>query len=318
MNTYLIVGTINYFIEKEVKKIINDNPKITFDLECETLQDLINEASFSSLFEDKKYIVVRNSKLFYAGKKGEDSTKIKKEMELFQKYLENENKDVFLIFILDKKPDTKKKITKLLIDSNNYIEIKSLTKTEIKNELLKYVEDLKYKIDDNSLWYIINNSLNNFDLCLREIEKLLIFYNEPTYIKYDDVLSLVSKNIRDNNYDLIDSIMERNLNDSLINFKIIKIYKIDPIVIFMGITSEIRKTYKLYLLQKQKVSYNEILKTLNVYDFQLKKYERYLRIYNESELKNLLLSLNKYDFMLKSKNIDKELLLYKYIIENCE
>lgn len=318
MNTYLIVGTINYFIDKEVKKIIKDHPKITFDLECDTLHDLINEASFSSLFNDQKYIIVKNSKLFYAGKKGEDSTKIKKEMELLQKYLENENKNVHLIFILDKKPDSKKKITKIISDNNNYIEIKSLTKTEMKNELKQYIEVHKYKIDDNSLWYIINNSLNNFDICIKEIEKLMIFYSNPTYIKYDDVLSLVCKNIKDNNYDLIDSIMERKLNESLINLKIIKLYKVDPIVIFMGLASEIRKTYKLFLLQKNKVSFNEILKELNAYDFQLKKYESYLRIYNETELKSLLLSLNKYDFILKSKNIDKELLLYKYIIENCE
>ena len=58
MNTYLIVGTINYFKEKEVKKIIKDNPHITFDLECNTLEELITEASFSSMFDDKKYIVV--------------------------------------------------------------------------------------------------------------------------------------------------------------------------------------------------------------------------------------------------------------------
>ena len=59
MNTYLIVGTINYFKEKEVKKIIKDNPYITFDLECSTLEELITEASFSSMFDDKKYIIVK-------------------------------------------------------------------------------------------------------------------------------------------------------------------------------------------------------------------------------------------------------------------
>ena len=50
----------------------------------------------------------------------------------------------------------------------------------------------------------------------------------------------------------------------------------------------------------------------------LKKYFNYLRIYNENELKSMLINLNKYDYILKSKNVDKEMLLYKFIIENCE
>ena len=49
-----------------------------------------------------------------------------------------------------------------------------------------------------------------------------------------------------------------------------------------------------------------------------KKYFNYLRIYNENELKSMLINLNKYDYILKSKNVDKEMLLYKFIIENCE
>ena len=32
----------------------------------------------------------------------------------------------------------------------------------------------------------------------------------------------------------------------------------------------------------------------------------------------MLINLNKYDYILKSKNVDKEMLLYKFIIENCE
>lgn len=318
MNTYLIVGTINYFKEKEVKKIIKDNYYITFDLECNTLEELINEASFSSMFNDKKYIVVKNSKLFYASKKDNDSIKIKNDIDLLSRYLENENKDVYLIFLLDKKPDGKKKITKLIGENNNIIEIKSLSKTEMKQELKKYTEENKFKIEDRSLWYIINNSLNNFDICINELNKLMLYYLKPCNIEYNMVLKLVSTNIVDNNYELIDSIMERKLFESLNNLKIIKTYKVDPIVIFLGLASEIRKTYRTLLYKKKNYSFSDIMTKMGMQDYQLKKYDNYLRLYNEDELKNMLISLNNYDYILKSKNIDKEMLLYKFIIENCE
>ena len=318
MNTYLIVGTINYFKEKEVKKIIKDNPYITFDLECSTLEELITEASFSSMFDDKKYIIIKNAKFFYPSKKDNNTDKIKGEIELFNRYLVDENKKVYLIFMLDKKPDGKKKITKTLSEHNNIIEIKSLTKTEMKEELKKYVELNKFKIDDDSLWYIINNSLGNFDICLSEINKLMLYYLQPCYIENSIVKKLVSNNTTDNNYQLIDSIMERKLFESLDNLKIIKTYKVDPIVIFLGVASEIRKTYRVYLYSKLNYSFGDILKAMGIQDFQLKKYFNYLRIYNENELKSMLINLNKYDYILKSKNVDKEMLLYKFIIENCE
>ena len=146
----------------------------------------------------------------------------------------------------------------------------------------------------------------------------MLYYLQPCYIENSIVKKLVSNNTTDNNYQLIDSIMERRLFESLDNLKIIKTYKVDPIVIFLGVASEIRKTYRVYLYSKLNYSFGDILKAMGIQDFQLKKYFNYLRIYNENELKSMLINLNKYDYILKSKNVDKELLLYKFIIENCE
>lgn len=318
MNTYIINGTINYYIDKEVKKIIKDDNYVTFDLACNTLEDLINEASFSSMFDDKKNIIVKNSTVFFASSKDTDTDLAKKDSELLLSYLKDENKNVVLIFILNKKPDSKKKITKLIDVEGHIINIPRMTKTDMKNELSSIIKKEGYTIDSNDLWYIVNSCLNNFDIALSEVKKIMLYYNNPTHIESDTVSALLCNNVKENNFELIDSIIERKLSISLNNLVIIKTYKVDPIVIFMGIISEMRKTYYIMLLKRNGYNYNEILRFLQIADFQYEKYEKYLKLYNENELKESLLKLSDIDYILKSQNIDRELILYKYILETCE
>lgn len=318
MNTYIISGTISYFINKEIKNIIKDNKYISYDLACLSLDDLLNEASFVSMFGDKKYIVVKNAPYFFASKKEKETKVREEEINKLLRYLNNENKDTTIIFVLNNKPDTRKKITKLIIDNNNYISIPDMRKTEMKEELKKYIYENKYKIDDKSLWYILDSTLNNFDMCINELNKIMIYYNTECFIKYEDVLKLCPKLISDNSFILVDSIMERKLYDSIKNIIILRTYKIDPIIIFMSLVSEIRKTLYLDLYKGACLGYSDILKEMDIRDFQYKKYDNYLRIYNRKELEKLLVELSKYDVSLKSENVNNELLLYKYIVSNCE
>jgi DNA polymerase III subunit delta len=314
MNTYIISGTINYFVNKELKKIIKDNTYVSYDLACSKLEEVLNEASIVSMFGEKKYIVIRNAPYFNQVK----NKLQEEETEKLLRYLNNENKDTYLIFLLDKKPDSRKKITKLIIENNNYIEIPLMYKSDMKNELHKYVEEHNYKIDDKTLYYILDSSLNNFDISIKELDKIMLYYNIPCTINYIDVTKLCNKLISDNTYILVDSIMERKLYESINNIIILKTYKIDPIVIFMSLASEVRKTLYIDLLRNKNLSYRDILKYMNMQEFQYKKYDNYLKIYNRKELVSMLILLSKYDVILKSENIDNELLLYKYIISNCE
>lgn len=317
MNTYLISGTSNYFIEKEIDKIVKDNSKVTVDLNTCSIDELLNEASFSSLFNDKKYLIIKNCVNFYASKK-EDSERLKKENERLYQYLTHENPSTYLIFYLTKNPDSKKKITKIITDAGNNIKLPSLNKTQIKEELKKIVEGHKFDITDDSLWHIVNNSLNNFDIAQKELEKIFLYYESPTMIKLEDVKALVSKNIKDNNFELIDAIINRNLKKSLEQLSVIKVFKTDPTIIFLSLASEFRKALDVLIMQQNKYSYGEILSELGIMDFQYQKYQNIHRLYTKKELQDTLLNLSKLDVILKSQNYDKELLLYKYILENCE
>ena len=113
---YILYGTINYLINKEISKIIEDNniDEINinkYDLTNTYLTDIINDASSMSLFDDKKVIIVNNSYIFT----GTTKKALEQDSTILENYLNNINDNTILIFIVNNdKLDERKKITKLV------------------------------------------------------------------------------------------------------------------------------------------------------------------------------------------------------------
>ena len=319
MNAYLIVSETIYNIENKLKELKDGIENIiTFIMDDNTIDEVLQEASYFSMFEDKKCIVVKNAKMF-ATNKNKDTNKSKEDSDKLLKYLEQENPNTNtkLVFILNGKADSKKKIYNVIKDNNNLFLYPNLTKTEMKNELSKILSKDGYKIDDASLWYIINNSLGNFDLAVNEINKIKIYYGKPCLIKYEDVIGLTSKTIEDNNFKLVDFIINRDLENSLKYLQEAKILKVEPNIILSLIYREFRLMLSVMLYEKNKVTYSEILKNLRLADWQYNKIKNNLNIYNMREIKEEIVKLSNIDYKCKSGLINKDVMLTEYILDLC-
>ena len=315
MNTYLIVSETNYHTSLKLKELTsNIDNVITFNMNENTIDDVLSEASYFSMFDDKKCIIVKNSKIFQSSKK-EDSKKIKEDIDKLLNYLNNENKNTILIFISNKNVDTRKKIYNILNSNNNVFIYNSMTKTDMKNELNKIVLNNNYKIDDNTLWYIINNSLSNFDICINELNKIFLYYNKPTYIKYDDVINLTSSYIEDNNFKLVESIISRDLNTSLKLLQDLRILKVEPSMILSLLYREFKLMLSIIIYENNHISYKDILSNLKIQEWQYNKIKNNIRLYNIKEIKEEIVKLSVLDYKLKSGLLNKDVVLIDYIME---
>ena len=317
MNTYLIISETIYFMQNTLNTLKNgiDNV-VSFNLQENTLSEVLEEASYLSMFNDQKCIIVKNAQIF-ASNKGVESKKYKEDADKLLKYLDNENKNVKLIFVLNGKADSKKKIYSILNEHNNVYTEKKITKTDIKNELNKIVIDNGYTIEDKSLWYIINNSLGNLDLCVNELNKLFIYYSKKCAIKYEDVIALTSKGIEENNFKLVDSIINKNLEESLKNLKEAQIFKIEPSVIIALLYREFRLMLSVKLYEEVRLKPIEIMSNLKLADWQLQKVKANLQMYNKDEIKTQIIKLGDIDYQYKSGLINKDVVLIKYILNLC-
>jgi len=317
MKTYLIISETIYHSEEKLQELkAGIDNIITFNMDEHSMDDILEEASYFSMFDDLKCVVVKNAKVFGSCKGGE-TNKVKEDSQKLLKYLEQENKNTKLIFVYNGKPDSKKKIYNILKENNNVFAYPSLTKTEIKNEINKIVMRNGYKIDDSSLWYIINNSLGNFDLAINEIKKIMIYYSEPTLIKYEDVIALTSKTLEDNNFKLVDSIINRDLDNSLKYLNEAKTLKVEPNIILSLIYREFRLMLSILLYETNKSIHSEVLKELKLADWQYNKVKNNLRMYNLREIKEEIVKLSEIDYKLKSGLLNKDIVLINYILDLC-
>lgn len=318
MNTYLIVSETIYHSEKKLQELKRDiHNVITFNMDENTMDEILEEASYFSMFDDRKCIIVKNAKIFSSSKK-EESKKTKEDSDKLLNYLNNENKNTKIIFICNGKVDSKKKIYNIIKENNNLFIYKSLTKTEMKNELYNIAKNNGYNIDDKSIWHIINNSLGNFDLAINELKKIMIYYSNPTQIKYEDVIALTSKTLEENNFKLVDSIISRDLSNSLKYLEESKILKVEPTVIISLLYREFKLMLSSLIYEENKYSYNEILKNLKLADWQYQKIKNNLRLYNKNELKDEIVKLSNLDYKCKSGFLNKDVMLINYIMDLCE
>ena len=252
-NVYLISSSSVYLMEEEIKKIVKDNPYNSFDLNNTELDDVLEEASYFSLFDEAKYMVVKNANVFMATKRKKedvDDDNVSKKDEKLLQYLENPNSNTILIFTVYGKPASNKKIVKIIKDRYNYIEIVDFKPAELISEAENLLKEDGYKASKDTLQYIVSNCLNNYDLIVNEIEKIKLYYGKGIKLDIESIEGIVSKNIEDNNFKFIDAVMDKNIKEAFRIFDDLMIQKVEPIMLLSMFAKEnrniliVKKIYK--------------------------------------------------------------------------
>lgn len=313
MNVYLIASNSYRLLQEKLGEILSDNPYTSFDLLYDSLEDVLEEALYFSFFEEKKYIVVRNAFLFGSAKKKTEEKKDTKNEEKLLQYLKNPNPNTVLIFTLNGKVDGKKKITSAIKEWGEVLSLDDLKPSEIKEKMIAYLKKDGYKIDANSITHIMNHCLNNYDLILNELDKIKLFYGKGCMISFLDVTHIVSRLLEDNYFKFLDAVMNKNVKEALLIYEDLKVQKIEPFVLLVMLSKEIRNT----LLVKQLGAKNkkELMATLEMkYDFQIDKLINRSYSFKEEELEDYLLYLASLDYQIKSGKVDKKNAIFLFIL----
>ena len=211
---YLLYGLEDYLIQEEIKKII-EKDKIEeininkYNLENNMIDNVIEDATTISLFQDKKVIIVENAYIF----SGTINKKLPEQnTDLLLDYLNHSNPNTVLIFTLIKdKIDTRKKITTLMKKNGTIKEFNTVS--NINNWITKELEP--YQMDKKEVEYFINRVGNNLSILKEEIDKLKLYKDDEKVITQKDIEQLTHKNIDTDIFKLIDSILSTRKKESL-------------------------------------------------------------------------------------------------------
>lgn len=311
MNIYLISNESYRLINKEIKKIVKNNNFEIFNMNKSSIKEILEEASYFSLDNNQKYLVVTNADVFSADKVNDTTT------DSLLNYFNNPNPNTVIIFTTQKPIDSRKKVVKELKSKYKIINTPKMDKKTINSLLTNYVKGQDFDIDWETVNYIINNSYSNLDIMFNELDKIMLYYNFPCRIKYQDVVAIVGTELDNNNFHFVSAVVEKKLDDALKLLNSLKIYKVDSNVLATLLAREYRLMYYVKKMYQNKISLSEICSNLSLADWQVNKLYNNGIHYSESELLKNLVDLCNIDMNIKKGIWDKDIALYGFLLDAC-
>jgi DNA polymerase III subunit delta len=294
---YLLISDDYFIISYKIKEIIKSNSEaevIKFDLQDNTLEEVMNALNTLNLFMTKKIVIVYHS---------ENITESKE----LEQYLNNPLEDNILVMVANSL-DERKKITKLLKSKlkllNNHINMDEIINEELEN----------YQMDQNTRRYLIDYCNHDNDQILNELAKLKLYKLDEQKITKDDINKVVKKNIDDNIFNLVDYIVKKDQKKALEVYNNLIFYGEEPIKIMILVANKIRLIYQVKVLAKEK-SLDEISEHLKVHLFPIKLAKEMSYSYSEQELINYLTKLSELDMNIKQGQIMPEMGFRMFIFE---
>jgi DNA polymerase-3 subunit delta len=310
MNVYLISCESYRLIAKELQKLISNNSYTLFNMNKVSINEVLDEASYFSLDNNKKYLVVNNANFFGTEKLKED------EEEKLIRYIENPNLSTILIFTTQNGIDSRKKIVKKLKDNKALINITKLDKRALNMTLTNYLKENDYSIDYNTINYIMDNCYGSLDIMFQELDKIMLYYNYPCTIKMADIKKIIGEEADNNNFHFVDAVVNKDLELALKVLEGLKVYKVEPTVLISLLAREYRLMYFVKKLYKEKNT-NEIMNYLSLADWQVNKLYTNSVKFTEKELLDNLVNLCNIDLFIKNGNWDKSTALYSFLMDAC-
>ena len=311
MNIYLISNESYRLINKEIKKIVKNNNFEIFNMNKSSIKEILEEASYFSLDNNQKYLVVTNADVFSADKVNDTTT------DSLLNYFNNPNPNTILIFTTQKPLDSRKKIVKELKNKYKVINNAKMDKKTINSLLTNYVKEQDFDMDWETVNYIINNCYSNLDIMFNELDKIMLYYNFPCRIKYQDVVAIVGTELDNNNFHFVSAVVEKKLDEALKLLNSLKIYKVDSNVLATLLAREYRLMYYVKKMYQNKISLSEICSNLSLADWQVNKLYNNGIHYSESELLKNLVDLCNIDMNIKKGIWDKDIALYGFLLDAC-
>ncbi len=307
---YLLYGTENYLLEKEIDKIIEKNGLeminvVRYDYTVDSLSKILEDCETVSFFSDKKGVIVDNALLFNRGKGTEE------EINQLLPYLKQPNPSTILIFLNHNATvDNTKKITKAIKEVGV---LKELTTSNPLTEIEEMFEG--YKIDKTSVRLFQERVGEELTILKEEANKLKLYKIDEKEITKEDILSLTTVTIDTDIFKFIDFIIQKEKGKALTMYQEMIKEGEEPIKIIALLASKFRLMYQATELTRLGYSQQDISSTLGVHIYPVKLAIQSGLKYKTSLLLSYMKQLSELDIHIKTGKIEPVLGLELLLLE---
>lgn len=317
---YLIFGEQELLVNKMIDKLskselneIDDFNLVVFDGYKTPLYEIVNDASTLPFMAEKKVVVIKNSYFLTT-----ESPKLEFEQSFneLEEYLDNENKDVVLIFsVVTSKLDDRRALVKKIKEKSKIYALDNVSKKDLPRVVRQMFDKQEMSISTDALNEFIKRCGEDMYLISSEIDKLSCYKKE---IELKDIDLMISKKLEDNVFDMIDGIFSKKLDKVFSVYYDLKVNNNEPLTLISLIASQVRFMYQVMVLKDKGYSENNIANELSCHPYRAKVALEKVYHLNKMDLTSILEELSDLDIKIKSGEIDRFVGFELFLLNACK
>jgi len=272
------------------------------------IENLKSISETTSLFQEKKLIIIKNINKLSSYQKDEILSLLTKE-----KIIENQN--ITLIFYEPQSVRKTDKLIKFILENSfKKQEFKKLSKYELISFLKKEIEKQGGRISQQNLNYLINFLGDDLWNLENEIKKLISYKKDEEILK-EDIENICTLNFSPGVFKITDCILEDKKNTALKFLRKAIRDGESEISILGAIIFNFRTLIKIKSMIKSNISYWEIVKESKIHPFVTKKLYPIAKYSSIEKLKKIFNFLTEIEKKIKKGEVSPSLALEFLIIK---
>lgn len=313
--TYLINRFLNAIEAQYLLEDANAMNYISFDMEEDSLSDVIVEANTISFFNEPRLIVLRQP-AFLTGSQKKNS--IKQDDKALIDYLDSPSEDVVLVIVADyDKLDGRKKVVKELKKKATFVDTSIMDEPKVKDYMQRYVVSEEVEITREAMGLFLKRTNYQLTQSIREMDKLILYVGDEKKITYHDVEVLVTPSLDDNIFHLTDYIMKQDITEALRLYRELIAQKNQPIAILGLLESNFRLYTQIIQLSQSGYDQGSIASTIGVHPYRIQMASQAIRPYSPDRLMVGYMKLIELDFDIKQGKVDQNLGIEWFMLDFC-
>ena len=317
---YLLYGEETYLKENKLKKIKKEFGEliqgINFISIDETNTDnIISDIETPAFGFERKLIVVKNTNLFKKEKKTVKNPLIEKIGEYIEKYHEQINESIDLVFLEDEVEENN--LFKTIKKYGEVTEFKGLKLPELIKNIKNICGLYKVTIDEQASKYLVECCGTDMQDLINELRKLIEYVGEGNEITIKEIELLSTKQIQAIIFDLTDNIGKKDIKKSLDVLRGLIISKEPPQKILVTLYNHFKKLFIVKIAEENNKDLAISMKLKPNQLFLTTKYRQQAKFFNKGELQSIIKELSELDRKYKIGLINLEIGLESILCKYC-
>jgi len=319
MSVYTIVSEQDVFAKSKIDGILRHHhiarENVTaYDMTEVNIREAIFDVQTLPFLSDRKAVLIRNPEFLT----GSMTKKIVHDMDAFMAYLGKPSPDnVLIIYAPYAKLDERKKVTKLLKKSCNFIASPKSNDSSVFSWAKERLASLRIDFDMqalNLLLDITKKDMTLLDIELRKIEHYFLG-NDNRKLTRDIVGDLVHQTPEDNVFLLTEALSSKNIKQAHAIYSDLMKNKEEPIKLLIMIGNHFRLLRQVHSLKSRGAGQSEVTSGLGIHPYRAKLLLQQVGQFSLTTLNDYINFIADMDFQIKSGGINGSLAL-EFIILN--